>query len=113
MRGGDLRHRVLIESKALTTDANGDRTETWTTYHECYADIATGNGREYFAAKQTIADISHTVRIRYKAGITPDMRVRFNDLKNSGSARYYNIRSVGSPDERSEQLALQCTEVLI
>lgn len=113
MRAGQLRHWLLIEQKSLSVDANGDRTETWATYAECWGSIETSGGREFFAAKQTISDLTHAITVRYKAGITADMRVKYIDPKNSDSARYFNIRSIANPDERNETLSLQCSEVTI
>ena len=111
MRAGDLRHSLILETKTMTVDANGDRTETWTTFLECYGSIATGNGREFFAAKQTIVDLSHSLIIRFVAGIKHDMRVKFVDPKNSNVARYFNIRAILNPDERNEMIELQASEV--
>jgi SPP1 family predicted phage head-tail adaptor len=112
MRAGNLQHSITIQQKALTVDVNGDRTEAWTTYLTCWASIETGNGREFFAAKQIMADLTHTVRIRYYAGLRPDMRVAYTDQKTNVT-RYFNIRAILNPDERNEMLVLQATEVLI
>lgn len=113
MKAGQLRHWVQVESKSVSVDANGDRTETWSTFIECWASIATGNGREFFLAKQTIADLTHVLTMRFLPGITADMRVRFDDPKISNASRYFNIRALLNPDERSEMLELQCSEVVI
>lgn len=113
MRGGELRHYIAIEQKTVSVDANGDRTEAWATLADVWASIASGAGREYFAAKQVIADLSHTLVIRWIAGVTPDMRVRFDDPKRGGESRYFNIRAVASDDERSEMITLQCSEITI
>ena len=112
MRAGQLRHSITIQQKVLTVDANGDRTEAWTTYLTSWASIETGNGREFFAAKQVMADLTHTVRIRYYSGIRPDMRIAYLDLKTN-TTRYFNIRAILNPDERNEMLTMQATEILI
>lgn len=113
MRAGDLRHWLLIEAKTVAVDANGDRTENWTTFVECWGSIRNGSGREFFAARQTIADLSHDIIIRYVAGLAPDMRVKYVDPKNANAARYFNIRSISNPNELNEMLRLQCSEVVI
>ena len=113
MRAGTLRHWLLIEQKSLSVDANGDRTETWLTFAECWGSIETSGGREFFAAKQTISDLTHSINVRYKTGLTPDMRVKYTDPKNADAARCFNIRAIANPDERNEMLALQCSEVTI
>lgn len=113
VKAGQLRNFVAVESKTESVDANGDRTETWTTFQECWASIATGNGREFFLAKQTIADLTHILSMRFITGITADMRVRYDDPKNEFASRYFNIRAVMNPDERNHMLELQCSEVVI
>jgi len=113
VRAGDLRHWLLIESKTVAVDSNGDRTETWATFAECWGHIRSGSGREFFGAKQTITDLSHDVLIRYVAGVTTDMRIKYVDPKNGNAERYFNIRAVNNPDELDEMLRLQCSEVII
>lgn len=112
MRAGNLRHWLVIESKALEVDANGDRTEAWSTFVECWGSIATGNGREFFAARQTFADLSHIILIRFVPGVKHDMRVKFVDPKNAEAARYFNIRAILNPDERNQMLSFQASEVI-
>jgi SPP1 family predicted phage head-tail adaptor len=110
VRAGKLRHRVEIQQAAIEVDANGDRTETWSMFTELYASIETGNGREYYAAKQTISDISHTLRMRFRPGIKPEMRVKYIDKKNGNRERYFNIRAVNVNEEWADDMLLQCTE---
>lgn len=112
MRGGALRHLIRVEQKTIDVSGDGDRTETWTTFAEVWASVETGNGREFFAARQVIADLTHTIRMRYIVDITPDMRIAYDDLK-TGCTRYFDIKSILNPDERDEMLTMQATEVLI
>jgi SPP1 family predicted phage head-tail adaptor len=112
VRSGNLRHLIRVEQKAIDVSGDGDRTETWTTFAEVWASVETGNGREFFAARQVIADLTHTIRMRYIVDITPDMRIAYDDLK-TGRTRYFDIKSILNPDERDEMLTMQATEVLI
>lgn len=112
MRSGTLRHLIRVEQKTIDVSGDGDRTETWTTFAEVWASVETGNGREFFAARQVIADLTHTIRMRYIVNITPDMRIAYDDLK-TGRTRYFDIKSILNPDERDEMLTMQATEVLI
>lgn len=110
IRAGRLLHDLIIEAAATAVDANGNRTESWTTHLACWGSIEAGRGREFWSAKSVIADLSHTVMIRYVDTLNEAMRVRYNDPK-SGKTRYFNIRSIASPDERTHMLILLCTEV--
>jgi SPP1 family predicted phage head-tail adaptor len=112
VRAGPLRHYIRIEKKTIDVSGDGDRTETWTTFAEVWASVETGNGREFFAARQVIADLTHTIRMRYLVDITPDMRIAYDDQK-TGRTRYFDIKSILNPDERDEMLTMQATEVLI
>ena len=112
MRAGKLRHYITIETPTNTVDSNGDRTESWATFVNTWASIETGNGREFFAARQVMADLTHTIRLRYRINIEPQMRIKYIDQKTS-KTRYFNIRASMNPDERNEMLVMQAVEVLI
>jgi SPP1 family predicted phage head-tail adaptor len=112
MRAGNLRHLIDIEQNVIAVDENGDRSEAWSSIHQCWASIETGNGREFFAARQVMADLTHTIRMRYRAGLSPAMRVRYTDQKTQAT-RYFDIKSILNPDERDEMLTMQATEVLV
>lgn len=112
MRSGALRHLIDIEANTIDVDANGDRTEAWASVHQCWASIESGNGREFFAARQVMADLTHTIRLRYRVGLTPAMRVKYTDQKTRAT-RYFDIKSILNPDERDEMLTMQAVEVLI
>ena len=65
-------------------------------------------GREYLEGKQQQAAISHRVRIRYRSGVKPTMRIKF-DL-DSRDARYLEIVDVIEPYVRGTEMQLMCTE---
>ena len=48
------------------------------------------SGREYYAAEQAQSEVTHKVRLRYRAGVTPGMRVLLGQRRlhiRGGSAR--------------------------
>ena len=107
MQAGQLRHKLDIEKELATQDNYGQPTQEWVAFLSgIWAAIEPLSGREYYAAQQAIAEISHMVRIRYKAGIKPKMRVKLGD------ARYFNIVSVIDIKEAHRELHLMCTEVI-
>ncbi len=77
MRAGDLRHRVTIQQLTTTRDAEGVTTETWTNVATVWAAVEPLQGREYFQAQAVNAEVTTRVRIRYRAGIVPTMRILF------------------------------------
>lgn len=114
MRAGELIHWLVVEQKTIATDTTGNRTETWAMFAEVWGRITSGQGREFFDAKQVIADLSHSILIRYTASMREDMRIKYTDDKTGANVdRYFNIRSIANPDERNLGMVLLCTEVRI
>jgi len=109
IRAGKLSKRITIQTPTETADSYGEPDLSWSSYHECWASIEPVSGRELVASQQTQAMVSHLVRIRYKAGVTPRMRVKY---MKDGTARYFGIGSVVNVDERNEEMQLACSEVL-
>lgn len=103
---GDLRHVVLIKTATLVTDSVGSVTETEATYHTARAAIWPVSAKELVQNAALQGQITHKIRIRYKSGVTPGMRVLFG-------ARYFDI--IGppiNPEERNVYLDLMCREVV-
>lgn len=106
MEAGSLRHRVTIQQKTEGSpqqNAAGEPDVSWTTYCTAYASINPVSGKEPFLAQQHLAQVSHKVRIRYRSGITADMRVLFG-------SRVLDIKAVLNWGERNEELLLPCEE---
>lgn len=105
MRAGELRHRVTLQSVTVARDAVGGTTETWTDQATVWAAIEPLRGREYWDAAQVAAEATYRVRMRYRAGVSPEMRLTYQ-------GRTLEIESVTSPDERRRELELICREVV-
>jgi SPP1 family predicted phage head-tail adaptor len=106
-----LRHLVAIEAATITRATDGFETKAWAAVETVPAAISTDGGREFFVARQTVAELTHEVVIRWRSGITPAHRIRFDD-PNEGTVRYFNIKRVVNPDEGRQWLRLWCTEVI-
>lgn len=102
MQAGKLNRRVTIESQGTTQDEFGGVSSGWTTVAEVWAAIAPKSGRELVAAKAAASEVSTTVSIRYRAGITPAMRVNYG-------GKFYNITAVIDRDDAHKYLDLECT----
>lgn len=102
---GHLRHKVQIQSRSATKDGFGQESMTWTTALTVWADIQPLSGRELIAAQAQMAETTHTVVIRYRAGITPANRVVYQ-------GRVFNVLSVIDEDMRHRTLSLLCSEGL-
>lgn len=105
MKAGLLRHRVRIDQFETTVDSDGERTEAWQDAFDRLipAEIAPLSGRELIAAAATQSKVAARIRIRYRPGVAPSMRVVHRETA-------YGIEAV-VPDRISgvEYLTLFCT----
>ena len=104
MRAGRLRHRVAIEQEGRAGDGGGGAAQSWTTFATISAAVVPLSGREAELAAQVGSVVSHRVEIRYRAGVTSKMRVKFG-------SRVLNIRAVLNIEERNRELHLMCEEL--
>lgn len=107
MKIGKMRHRITIEQKTRVPDGAGGYTESWVAFvSNVSASIDPVSGKEFFEAQQTQSEVSHKIRIRYKLGVLPSMRVNFKG----------RIFAMTSPpinwEERNRDMLLMCSEVI-
>ena len=100
-----FRDRIAVQANHPTRDTDGAEIDNWTTQVEAWASIEPLIGREYWGALSTQAELSHKIRMRYRAGIAPAMRILFG-------ARVFDILSVKDVGERRRELVLMCSESL-
>lgn len=103
MRAGKLRHRVTVERPQEAAGAYGEAQVSWEPMATVWASVEPVSGREFFAAAQVQTDITHRVRMRYLAGVTPKHRIRFGE-------RLLDVRLVRNIEERNAELELLCVE---
>ena len=103
LEAGALRHRITLQSATDTPDGGGGFTTVWTDVATVWAAIEPLKGREQLHAAQLETPVTHRVTLRYRAGVTPKMRVKFG-------TRVFNIRAVIDAEERHRTLELMCEE---
>ena len=103
MRAGQLRQRVTVQEKSVTRDDYGAEVITWTDLATVWAAVQPLTGREWIEGRQETAGVTTRIRMRYRSGITPEMRVSFGDIE-------FNILSVIHVKER--ELHLMCREIV-
>ncbi len=104
MQAGRLRHRITIQEPVTARNGFNEAITTWVTVATVWASVEPISGREFFAAEHVQSEITHRIRVRYRAGIAPTMRVVFN-------GRYLMIESVINYGERNTDLQLMCREM--
>jgi SPP1 family predicted phage head-tail adaptor len=101
---GELQQRVSLHSKTITK-AEGIPQENWTTVATVWAAIADLSGKEYIQAASIQSEVTTRIKIRFRTGITPAMRVLYG-------TRVFAILSVIDKDERHREIELMCREVI-
>jgi SPP1 family predicted phage head-tail adaptor len=104
MQAGKLRHRVTIQQATETRNTLGEAIKTWSTVATVYASVEPIRGREFFAAEQVQSEISHRVRMRYRSGLAPRMRLLYG-------SRMLQIEAVIDVEERHRETQLMCREM--
>jgi SPP1 family predicted phage head-tail adaptor len=105
MQAGRLRHQVTLETQSTILDTFGEESNAWTATATVWASIEPISGRERLLASGTQADITHRIRMRYRSGVAPRMRVTFG-------TRHFDIVSVANREERNRELELMCQELV-
>lgn len=105
MNIGDLRHRITIQQPVESSNTFGEVEKTWQDVATVWASIEPLRGREYFDSQQINAEVTTRIRIRYRPGIKPKMRVVYGE-------RIFDIQSVIDVEERHKEIHLMCKEVM-
>jgi len=89
-----LRHRIDIDQRVATQDAQGGESFTWSPWaSKVPAEIAPLSAREFLAANQVHGEAVARITIRWREGLDPTMRIRHgSDVYNIGG---------GLPDQGS------------
>jgi SPP1 family predicted phage head-tail adaptor len=103
MKIGRLRHRIKLQTYTAFRDSFGAEEPEWTDVATVWASVTPASGKEYFASAQTNAELTTKITMRYLSGITPNMRVVFDE-------RIFEIVSVLNYEERNVELNLLCKE---
>lgn len=100
---GALRHRLVLEQAQRVSDGAGGFTETWIAAATVWAAIRPSQGGEGVDSGRLAGRVSHTISLRYRAGVTPAMRFR-------QGARVFHILAVIDDKERKRRLRCLCEE---
>lgn len=108
IRPGDLRHEIEIQVQGTARGDAGEILDSWTTETNgsIWASIKPGSGREFLAAKQINAEITHEIKLwYYPAGLTPAKRILFG-------TRIFNIIQVMNIEERNIEHLVYAKEMV-
>lgn len=105
MRAGRLRSRVSIQKQTNRKDELGQDINEWMDIFSVKAEIRDVTGKEFFSSQTEQSQTDCKILIRYRMGITTDMRVAYRGV-------YYDIKAIIS-DVKNTQLELLCEKVKI
>lgn len=105
MRGGRLRHSIVIQETTESRGANGEVLNTWGTFAAVRAEVTPMQGREAFLAGQDLSERIVRFKIRHLSGITAKMRISYD-------SRIFDIESVIYAEERNREVHILTREVL-
>ena len=87
MNIGKLRHRVTIQEATEVQNDYGEPIKTWNDVNTVWASVEPIRGREFVAAAEIHSEVTTRIRMRYRTGMSPKMRVY-------AGGKYYRIESV-------------------
>jgi SPP1 family predicted phage head-tail adaptor len=102
---GKYRQPITIQKRQFTQDSYGGTTEDWIDVYHIRAGIFPLSGSEFFKADQINAQITHRIQMRFLSGVTPDMRILYNN-------RVFQITSVIDFQERHIELQMYAKEIV-
>lgn len=100
---GKMRQRIRIEQPVLTPDGLGGATRAWQTVTTVWGEIISGGGNESSRAGQLSSVVTHRITLRWRADITPEMRVVFG-------TRVFAIRAIIERDGKRRSIELLTEE---
>ncbi|MEN3132503.1 phage head closure protein [Bacillus albus] len=107
LNASDLNKRITLQKKSndYHTDEEGNPIEKWEDVATVWAAVKPLRGREFWQAASVNAENTIRVEIRYRKGITNNMRILYGN-------RLLDINSVIDVEEKHRDMHLMCKEVL-
>jgi SPP1 family predicted phage head-tail adaptor len=103
MEAGELRHRITIQSKTISSDSIGNQTTAWSDFITVWAKKEEKSGREYLKASQPNIERTVIFTIRYTSEIDESMQISYGD-------KVYDIQAILDTEGRKRSLTLVCRE---
>lgn len=91
MTAGRFRHRVEFQQRLRNPDGMGGTGDTWAMVARVWASVVQEAGRETMKADKILSTSRYLIKIRFRAGLRPDMRIVWGD-------KILHILSVADPD---------------
>ena len=103
VRAGDLRHRVEVQTRAVTQDTFGDSINTWSFENHRWASIRQLTARELEIHSRPEAVATHRIQMRHYAGFSVTNRLLYK-------GRDFNVISSNDEWEKVHSTVLIVSE---
>ena len=103
---GRLARRLVLEAPVDAADDIGGASRSWVVVATLWGEIESLRGETRLAADRLEQAITHRVTLRWRPGVTAQMRLRLG-------ARVFVIRAARDPDESRRRLVLDCEEIAL
>ncbi|EZP75007.1 phage head-tail adaptor [Parageobacillus genomosp. 1] len=100
----DFRHRLHFQEKKTVKDDEGNSVTQWNTVFTVWGSVEGLRGREYLAAGALSSEATYRIRIRYRKGVRPSMRILYEE-------RVFEIESVIDINEEHKEIEIMCKEI--
>lgn len=116
MRIGPYRQRLVVQRLVETTDAYGQRVQSWQVAGTFWALVTQSAGAEAVNAKQVRANVTHEISLRcvgtlfLPGGIDPTMRLVMTNPPYR--AQIFNIIEVNNVDNRNREYKIMAQELV-
>jgi SPP1 family predicted phage head-tail adaptor len=107
---GTLTDRVVIQQNTTTADSQGGRASSWGTLATVWAAVRPAGAAEQLQVGAVQSVVSYAVTIRYRADVTPAMRLSWTPY--GGSAKTLQVLGVYPVDGGRTFLQLTCGGVV-
>jgi SPP1 family predicted phage head-tail adaptor len=104
MQSGEMRTRVTLQARSLSTDAGGFQTPVWVDIADVWAKWVGVHGSEAWAASSVQAQGAATVTIRYRDDVDSTCAVLVGD-------QLYEIVSIDDIRQKHELLELKVQQM--
>lgn len=102
------RHRLTFQKREKVKDDEGNTVIDWVDQFTVWGSIKGLRGRDYLIAGAEAVKISTRIYIRYRKGVTSDMRITFND---GGTVRFFDMINPTNVNDANEELEILANEV--
>lgn len=104
-----MRHRLTFQTSISVPDDMGGRLIEWVDAFTTWGFVRPVRAEEIYVAQRIDHEVTHEIRMRYRTGISPQMRIVFHDGEVE---RNFEITSLLNTNEVDKEIRLMVREVM-